>query len=114
MSSFPREKVSEAMANHPYCFDQVFVSLVRAGEQSGQLVQVLDELAENLKWQDEMAAQAKKALIYPVIVLVVILGVITALMTFLVPQLAATFKTMVPKLPLKSPPRFAHAWPDRK
>jgi type IV pilus assembly protein PilC len=92
-------KLSEAMANHPYCFDQVFVSLVRAGEQSGQLVQVLDELAENLKWQDEMAAQAKKALIYPLIVLVVILGVITALMTFLVPQLAATFKTMVPKLP---------------
>src|SRR4051812_16081948 len=92
-------KLSDAMANHAYCFDQVFVSLVRAGEQSGQLVQVLDELAENLKWQDEMAAQAKKALIYPVIVLVVILGVITALMTFLVPQLAATFKTMVPKLP---------------
>lgn len=92
-------KLSDAMANHGYCFDQVFVSLVRAGEQSGQLVDVLDELSENLKWQDEMAAQAKKALIYPVIVLVVILGVITALMTFLVPQLAATFKTMVPKLP---------------
>src|SRR6476660_10309412 len=76
------QKMSEAMANHPYCFDSVFVALVRAGEQSGQLVEVLDELAENLKWQDEMAAQAKKALIYPVIVLVVILGVITALMTF--------------------------------
>ncbi|HZZ94644.1 MAG TPA: type II secretion system F family protein [Usitatibacter sp.] len=92
-------KLSEAMANHPYCFDQVFVALVRAGEQSGQLVEVLDELAENLKWQDEMAAQAKKAMIYPVLVLVVIIGVIVALMIFLVPQLAATFKTMVPKLP---------------
>jgi len=92
-------KLSDAMANHGYCFDQVFVSLVRAGEQSGQLVDVLDELAENLKWQDEMAAQAKKAMIYPVIVLVVILGVIMALMTFLVPQLAITFKTLVPKLP---------------
>ena len=92
-------KLSEAMANHPYCFDQVFVALVRAGEQSGQLVEVLDELAENLKWQDEMAAQAKKAMIYPILVFVVIIGVIVALMTFLVPQLAATFKTMVPKLP---------------
>jgi type IV pilus assembly protein PilC len=75
------------------------VALVKAGEESGQLTEVLDELSENLKWQDEMAAQAKKALIYPSIVLVVILGVIMALMTFLVPQLAATFKTMVPKLP---------------
>ena len=92
-------KLSEAMANHGYCFDQVFVSLVRAGEQSGQLVEVLDELAENLKWQDEMASQAKKAMIYPILVFVVIIGVMIALMTFLVPQLAATFKTMVPKLP---------------
>jgi type IV pilus assembly protein PilC len=92
-------KLSEAMANHTYCFDNVFVALVRAGEQSGQLTQVLDELCENLKWQDEMASQAKKALVYPTLVLVVIVGVIFVLMTVLVPQLAATFKSLVPKLP---------------
>jgi type IV pilus assembly protein PilC len=93
------QKLSEAMANHGYCFDNVFVALVRAGEQSGNLTEVLDELAENLKWQDEMSAQAKKAMMYPLIVLVVIVGVIFVLMTVLVPQLAATFKTLVPKLP---------------
>lgn len=92
-------KLSEAMANHGYCFDNVFVALVKAGEQSGTLNEVLDELSENLKWQDEMASQAKKALIYPAIVLVVIIAVVFVLMTVLVPQLAATFKTMVPKLP---------------
>jgi type IV pilus assembly protein PilC len=92
-------KLSQAMENHSYCFDNVFVSLVRAGEESGQMVEVLDELAENLKWQDEMASQAKKAMVYPIIVLVVIVGVIFVLMTVLVPQLAATFKTLVPKLP---------------
>jgi type IV pilus assembly protein PilC len=92
-------KLSEAMANHGYCFDGVFVALVKAGEQSGQLTEVLDELSENLKWQDEMAAQAKKAMVYPAIVFVVIVAVIFVLMIFLVPQLAATFKTMVPKLP---------------
>jgi type IV pilus assembly protein PilC len=93
------QKLSEAMANHPYVFDAVFVALVRAGEQSGQLNEVLDELSENLKWQDEMASQAKKALMYPSIVFVVIIGVIFVLMKFLVPQLAATFKSLVPKLP---------------
>jgi len=93
------QKLSEAMASHSYCFDGVFVSLVRAGEQSGQLTEVLDELSENLKWQDEIASQAKKAMIYPLIVLVVILGVVFVLMTFLVPQLAVTFKQLVPKLP---------------
>ena len=92
-------KLSEAMANHSYCFDGVFVALVRAGEQSGQLNEVLDELSENLKWQDEMAGQAKKAMVYPTLVLVVILGVIFVLMTVLVPQLASSFKQLVPKLP---------------
>jgi len=92
-------RLSEALANHPYIFDGVFVALVRAGEQSGQLNEVLDELAENIKWQDEMASQAQRALIYPVIVLVVVVGVIFVLMIFLVPQLAITFKSLVPKLP---------------
>ena len=92
-------KLSEAMANHTYCFDNVFVALVRAGEQSGTLTEVLDELSENLKWQDEIASQAKKAMVYPMIVIVVIVGVVFVLMTVLVPQLALTFKQLVPKLP---------------
>lgn len=92
-------RLSEALANHPYIFDGVFVALVRAGEQSGQLNEVLDELSENLKWQDEMASQAQRALIYPAIVLVVVVAVIFVLMIFLVPQLAETFKALVPKLP---------------
>jgi type IV pilus assembly protein PilC len=92
-------KLSGALANHPYCFDSVFVALVRAGEQSGNLTEVLDELSENLKWQDEIASQTKRAILYPIIVLVVIVAVIFVLMTVLVPQLASTFKTLVPKLP---------------
>ena len=92
-------KLSEAMANHTYCFDNVFVALVRAGEQSGTLTEVLDELSENLKWQDEISSQAKKAMVYPMIVIVVIVGVVFVLMTVLVPQLALTFKQLVPKLP---------------
>jgi type IV pilus assembly protein PilC len=93
------QKLSEAMASHPYCFDTVFVALVRAGEQSGQLTEVLDELSENLKWQDEIASQARRAMTYPIIVFVVIVAVIFVLMIVLVPQLAATFRTLVPKLP---------------
>jgi type IV pilus assembly protein PilC len=92
-------KLSESMANHSYCFDGVFVSLVRAGEESGQMTEVLDQLSDNLKWQDEISSQAKKALIYPSIVFVVIIAVVMVLMTVLVPQLASTFKTLVPKLP---------------
>ncbi|HET9577065.1 MAG TPA: type II secretion system F family protein [Usitatibacter sp.] len=93
------QKLSEAMANHTYCFDTVFVALVRAGEQSGQLTEVLDELSENLKWQDEIASQARRAMTYPLVVFVVIVAVIFVLMIVLVPQLASAFKSLVPRLP---------------
>jgi len=92
-------KLSDAMATHAYCFDTVFVALIRAGEQSGTLTDVLDELSENLKWQDEIHSQARRAMTYPTIVLAVIVVVVFVLMTLLVPQLASTFKTLVPKLP---------------
>ena len=93
------QKLSQAMGSHSYVFDPVFVSLITAGESSGQLTEVLDELSENLKWQDEMASQAKRALIYPLVVFVTVIGVLFVLMTVLVPQLADAFKSLVPKLP---------------
>lgn len=91
--------LSVAMANHPRAFDAVFVALVRAGETAGELPGALRELTENLKWQDEMAAQTKRALLYPALVLTVVIGVTLALMLWLVPQLAITLKQLVPKLP---------------
>ena len=92
-------KLSEAMANYPSAFDSVFVALIRTGEQAGQLPEVLTKLTENLKWQDELAAQVKKAMMYPIFAGVVITGVVFALMIFLVPQLAITMKTLTPNPP---------------
>lgn len=92
-------KLSEAMANYPSAFDNVFVALIRTGEQAGQLPEVLTKLTENLKWQDELAAQVKKAMMYPIFAGTVITGVVFALMVFLVPQLAITMKTLTPNPP---------------
>jgi len=92
-------KLSEAMANHPQAFDTVFVALVQTGERAGQLPEVLTQLTENLKWQDELAAQVKKAMMYPIFAGTVILGVVFALMIFLVPQLALTMKALTPDPP---------------
>jgi len=92
-------KLSEAMANYPSAFDSVFVALIRTGEQAGQLPEVLTKLTENLKWQDELAAQVKKAMMYPIFAGTVITGVVFALMIFLVPQLAITMKTLTPNPP---------------
>ena len=93
-------QLSSALASYPEIFDQSFTSLVRAGEQSGKLHEVLRDLAENLKWQDELAAQARKAITYPAFVLLVVSGVMFFLMIYLVPQLTAFIRNMGQQLPL--------------
>ena len=92
-------RLSDAMASHPQAFDQVFIALIRTGEQAGQLPEVLSKLAENLKWQDELASQVQKAMMYPIFAGTVILGVVFMLMVFLVPQLGSTMKTLTPNPP---------------
>ena len=92
-------KLSDAMAEHPQAFDQVFVALVRTGEQTGQLPEVLAKLTENLKWQDELTAQVRKAMMYPAFAGTVIFGVVFMLMVFLVPQLGVTMKALTPNPP---------------
>lgn len=92
-------KLSDAMAEHPQAFDQVFVALIRTGEQTGQLPEVLSKLTENLKWQDELSSQVRKAMMYPIFAGTVIFGVVFMLMVFLVPQLGATMKALTPNPP---------------
>jgi type IV pilus assembly protein PilC len=94
--------LSEALAHHPRVFDQLFVSLVRAGEQTGNLPEVLQNLAGTLKWQDELVGQTKRLLIYPTAVLIVVGVVILFLMLYLVPQLVSFLRTMQQELPLQT------------
>jgi type IV pilus assembly protein PilC len=94
--------LSQCMTNHPDVFDNVFVSLIRAGEQSGQLPEVFKNLADNLKWVDELVSQTRRLLILPLLTLVVVLGVLVALLLILVPQIASLFKTMGLALPTQT------------
>lgn len=94
--------MSQCMTTHPEVFDNVFVSLVRAGEQTGQLAEVFKSLADSLKWQDELASQTKRLLIYPAMVLLVVIGVIGFLLTYLVPQVVGLLKTMAVELPIQT------------
>jgi len=66
--------LAEAMSRFPRVFSPVVVSLIRAGEQSGRMGEILENLGKALRWQDEMIAQTKKLLIYPAVVCVVVLG----------------------------------------
>lgn len=93
------KNLSQAMAEFPYVFSETFVNLVRAGEEAGQLPEVLHQIGENLKWQDEQAAHVKMLLIYPSIVLVVVGIAVVVLMVNVVPELLKFVKTMGGELP---------------
>ncbi|MGE0485210.1 MAG: type II secretion system F family protein [Gammaproteobacteria bacterium] len=96
------KNLSQAMSDFPAVFPAVFVSLIRAGEESGQLNLVLGKIIENLKWQDEQAAVTKKLLLYPAIVTVVVIAVMFFLMLYVVPQLISFLSTMGQELPLQT------------
>ena len=92
--------LSLALAEHKHIFDNVYVTLVRVGEETGLLPKVLKELGESLRWQDELAAHSKKIMIYPTIVTVVVLSVVSFLMIYLMPQLLPFIKATNTEIPL--------------
>ncbi len=94
--------LAEAIAGYPGIFSEVITNLIRAGEVSGQLPEVLREIVRSLKWQDEMASHTKKLLMYPSFVLVVISGVIFFLMIYLVPQLVGFITNMGQQIPIQT------------
>ena len=94
--------LSQAMAQHPQVFDNVFTSLIRAGEQTGRLTDVFTSLAGTLKWQDELAGQTKRLLMYPAFVMVVVTAVLLFMLIYLVPQVTQLLKSMGIALPLQT------------
>ena len=91
---------SQALSEFPDIFDEVYITLIRVGEESGRISEVLGDLSENLKWQDEMISHTKKIMIYPAIVTVVVLAVVAFLMVYLVPQLIPFIKDIGGEVPI--------------
>jgi type IV pilus assembly protein PilC len=94
--------LSQALAEYPQVFSKVFVSLVRSGEQTGKLPEVLKSLSESLKWEDELASQTKKLMMYPAFVGSIVLLVTFFLMIYLVPQMTAFIRNMGQDIPLQT------------
>ncbi|NVM78537.1 type IV pilus assembly protein PilC [Duganella sp. SG902] len=94
------KQLSASMAAYPEVFDVTFTSLIMAGEQSGKLTEVFKNLSETLKWQDELASQTRKIVMYPAAVGLFVTGVMFFLMIYLVPQLTSFVKNMGNTLPL--------------
>lgn len=78
---------SESLAKHPNVFNEVFVGLIAAGEKTGNLQESFLNLSEHMKWSSELRRKVRKAITYPAVLGVVLTGVISILMLFVVPQL---------------------------
>ena len=94
--------LSQALGEHPNVFSEVFVSLISAGEQTGQLPLVFNNLFNTIRWQDELMSQTKKLLAYPAFVAVVVFAAVAFLMSYLVPQMASFLKNMGQELPMNT------------
>ncbi len=94
--------LSQALAEHPQTFDDVMVSLIRAGEETGALPQVLANLLESLKWQDELAAHTKKLVMYPAFLGTVVVAITLFMMIYLVPKMAGFIRSMGQDMPTQT------------
>ncbi|MGH7511160.1 MAG: type II secretion system F family protein, partial [Gemmatimonadales bacterium] len=92
--------LSAAMAKHPRAFNDLFVSMVRAGEMSGTLDSVLVRLADNLEREVSLRRQIKSAMTYPIVVVVLVFLILTAMLLFVVPTFKDLYAQLGGTLPL--------------
>ncbi len=93
---------SQALALYPRIFDEVFVSLIRVGERSGKMSEVLIDITETLKWQDELLAKAQKIMTYPAVIGSLVLTIIMFMMIFIVPDILTAIVGLGGEIPIQT------------
>ncbi|HYC27451.1 MAG TPA: type II secretion system F family protein, partial [Chitinophagaceae bacterium] len=92
--------LAEALAKYPNVFSNIFVSMVKVGEVSGNLEQNLHYLSEQLQRDYDLISKAKGAMTYPIVVMIALVLVTFAMFTFVLPKMTATFKEFDVELPI--------------
>lgn len=92
--------LAQALGKHPLIFPRLYVNLIRSGEASGKLDQVLLQMADGLEKEREFKAKIRGAMIYPVIVLGMMFIVVVIMMVFVIPRLVSLYEQSTIELPL--------------
>ncbi len=95
---------TQALAKHPRVFSKLYISTVRVGEETGNLEEVLDRLADFIEWEDSLRAAIIGSLLYPVIIMFVAIGVGIFLLTFVLPEFRKVYERA--RVPLPGITRF--------
>lgn len=91
--------LNQALSELPKVFDNLYRAMIKAGESSGYLGPVLEQLAEYTERSQETAHKIKSAMIYPIVMLFFSMAIVTAMMVFVVPQLVGLFESNERQLP---------------
>ncbi len=91
--------LSSALGRYPNVFPETYQALVRAGESSGKLDEILKRLATTMEADRELTSKFKAAMVYPIIIFIAMLGVFVILMIFVIPKLADMYKGLNVPLP---------------
>jgi type IV pilus assembly protein PilC len=91
--------LSEAFAKHPRCFDRLYVNMVKAGEAGGALEVILKRLADFKEKSQSLKRKIIGAMVYPVVVILVAVLILTFIMLFIIPKFEKIFKDFNMKLP---------------
>ncbi|CAN5661595.1 type II secretion system F family protein [soil metagenome] len=94
--------LADALAKHPKMFDELFVSMVRAGEVAGNLDEVLTRLSEFLEGAQKLKSKIQGAMIYPAVMVFVGAGIMTVLMIKVIPEITQMFSSQGKTLPLNT------------
>lgn len=94
--------LSEAFSKHPEVFNDVYLALIAAGEVSGTLDEALEHIADQQEKDAEIVGKVRGALVYPVIVLVVIVGVVMFMLFTVMPQIERLYQDLHKELPFVS------------
>ena len=93
-------KLSESLEEHPESFDRLFCSLIKAGESSGELGTILEKTSDFLEKRAIMSQEITGALVYPLILFTVAIGIISLLLVYVVPDVVSQFSNLNRELPL--------------
>lgn len=92
--------LGSALRKHPRVFPALYCSLVKAGEQAGNLDVILNEMANNLERDREFRSRVRSAMIYPIMIILMMLVVVTIMMVFVIPKLTTLYTQSDADLPL--------------
>lgn len=92
--------LAAALRQFPHAFEELISTSIEAGEQSGKLSEVLDQLANYLEFREQMGKQSLMALIYPIILIITAIAIVAGLMVYIVPKVIQVFESTQVELPL--------------